>query len=137
VLSSATPTKAKPGPHWCECVEYIKNRFGLTGAAGDAKDMGPFLAKNGFKRSAIPIPGGVVIIQPGFYPSGSGAVYGHAALIQSIYPAGKYAWRLTLVAANQSGAKFTAADCTDVSIKDFAPIPWTSKMFSYWAPPPR
>ena len=41
-------------PHWCECVEYVKTYFGLKGAAGNAKDMAPFLLAHGFRRLLPP-----------------------------------------------------------------------------------
>ncbi|MHB8575286.1 MAG: CHAP domain-containing protein, partial [Dehalococcoidia bacterium] len=85
VSATAGPAPAEAsGTHWCECVEYVKNFYRLQGAAGNAKDMGPFLAKHGFRRTNVPAPGEVVILQPSFYKSGAGAIYGHAAIIESI-----------------------------------------------------
>src|ERR1700736_3999569 len=82
------PVAVDAASHACECVEYVKNYFGLKGAAGNAKDMGPFLAAHGFRRSDVPVPGAVVIFQPRFYKSGDGAFYGHVAIIESTVAAG-------------------------------------------------
>jgi len=131
----AAPLAAAPRPHWCECVEYVKNYYGLHGAAGNAKDMGPFLAAHGFRRTEAPAVGAVVIIQPGFYSRGSGAVYGHVAIIESLAPAGKRGWFLGLRSANQTGKQFAAAECSNVTFESIGPVAHSSRMFSYWLPP--
>src|SRR5947209_4247733 len=70
MLTTALPAarvSAASSAHWCECVEYVKNYYGLRGAAGDAKDMGAFLAAHGFRRSSEPAAGAVLVLQPGWY----------------------------------------------------------------------
>lgn len=123
------------GPHFCECVEFVKNRFGLNGAAGNAKDMGPFLAKHGFRRSDAPVVGGVVIFQPGAYKSGEGAIYGHVGLIESIAPAAPNGWFVGVRGANQTGNRFSDQGCSDVTFKSYGPFPRSSALVSYWLPP--
>lgn len=121
--------------HWCECVEYVKSYFGLHGAAGNAKDMGPFLSAHGFRKSAEPVPGAVMILQPGWYRSGSGTKFGHAAVIVSVHASGRSAWSVSVRGANQTGGQFTSQSCSDVSVKSFEPLPRTSRLVSYWVPP--
>ncbi len=135
---TAVPAPASAaGPHWCECVEYVKNYFGLHGAAGNARDMGPFLVAHGFRRSDTPVIGAVVIVQPAFYASGSGAVYGHAAIIESTAPSGRSGWFVGMRGGNQTGRQFTGAGCANVTFKSVGPIARTSRLVSYWLPPRR
>ena len=129
------PASASAAPHWCECVEYVKNSFGLRGAAGNAKDMGPFLAARGFRRSATPKVGAVVILQPAFYQTGSGAVYGHAGIIESLAAAGTHAWFIGVRGANQLGKQFTSASCGNVTFRSLGPIANGSPLATYWLPP--
>ena len=129
------PASASAAPHWCECVEYVKNSFGLRGAAGNAKDMGPFLAARGFRRSATPKVGAVVILQPAFYRTGSGAVYGHAGIIESLAAAGTHAWFIGVRGANQLGKQFTSASCGNVTFRSLGPIANGSPLATYWLPP--
>jgi len=134
-LSAVQGTQTAIAGHSCECVEYVKSMFGMRGAAGNAKDMGPFLAAHGFRRSTVPVPGAVVIIQPRFYPAGDGAIYGHVAIVTGVAPSGKSSWVITVRGANQTGSKFSAAGCSNVSAKSFGPYLRTTPLFSYWLPP--
>jgi hypothetical protein len=131
----APSAAASTSSHWCECVEYVKNYFALHGAAGNAKDMGPFLAAHGFRRSDTPAIGDVVVVQPAFYSSGSGAIYGHSAIIESLAPAGTTGWFLGLRSANQTGKQFAASTCANVTFKSVGPVARTSRLVSYWTPP--
>jgi hypothetical protein len=121
--------------HHCACVEYVKTVFGLHGAAGNAKDMGPFLAAHGFRRSTTPVPGAVVVIQPGYYTRGAAAIYGHAAVITTVSRTRSGSWLLSVRGANQTGTSFTAAGCTDVSAKTVGPFTPSSRLVTYWLPP--
>lgn len=129
------PPASAAAAHFCECVEFVKNRFALGGAAGNARDMGAFLAKHGFQRSDAPVVGGVVILQPAFYKTGDGAIYGHVGLIESIAPAGSGGWFVGIRGANQTGKTFTDQGCTDVTFKSYGPFPRGSSLVSYWLPP--
>lgn len=121
--------------HFCECVEFVKSRFGLSGAAGNAKDMGAFLAKHGFRRSDTPAAGGVVIFQPGAYKSGDGAIFGHVGVIESTAPAAPNGWFVGVRGANQTGTRFADQGCSDVTFKSYGPFPRGSSLVSYWLPP--
>jgi hypothetical protein len=132
---AAQTVSAGPPAHWCECVEYVKNYFGLRGTAGNAKDMGPFLAARGFQRSTTPAVGDVVLIQPAFYDRGSGATYGHSAIVESLARAGGGGWFLGLRSANQTGKQFAGANCSNVTFKSVGPVSRTSRLASYWVPP--
>jgi hypothetical protein len=132
--SSAPPAAHATAAHPCECVEYVKTVFGLHGAAGNAKDMGPFLAAHGFRRSTTPVPGAVVIIQPGYYTRGAGAIYGHVAVITAVSHTRAGSWLLTVRGAQQTGTPFTAAGCNDVSVKAVGPFTPTSRLVTYWLP---
>jgi hypothetical protein len=80
---------------------------------------------------------GVIILQPGWYASGSGAVYGHAARIESIAPASAGAWFVGMRSANQTGKQFTDAGCANVTFRSIGPIPAGERRVSYWRPPAR
>lgn len=134
-LAAQPPPAEAAGSHVCECVEYVKSSFGLRGAAGDAKDMGPFLAKNGFRRLDAPRTGAVVILQPAYYSSGEGSVYGHVAIIESTAPAGSSGWFVGMRGANQTGSQFSRSGCSNVTFKSVGPISKTSRLASYWLPP--
>ncbi len=137
LTAGVAPRPVAAAPHWCECVEYVKNYFDLHGAAGNARDMGPFLAAHGFRRSDVPAIGAIVILQPAYYAGGSGAIYGHTAIIESLAPAGSTGWFLGLRGANQSGKQFTGANCGNVTFKSNGPVSRTSRLVSYWLPPHR
>ncbi len=134
---SPAPLDAAPRAHWCECVEFVKNSFDLHGAAGNAKDMAPFLAAHGFRRADAPVVGGVVIVQPAYYTHGDGAVYGHVGLIESVAAAGKSGWFVGIRSANQTGSPFSGAGCSNVTFKSFGPFPRTGGLVTYWLPPRR
>ncbi|MGI8551417.1 MAG: CHAP domain-containing protein [Dehalococcoidia bacterium] len=133
-LASAPPT-ANASPHWCECVEYVKSRFGLTGAAGDAKDMGPFLQRHGFRKVSAPQTGAVIIIQPAFFHSGSGAIYGHVGVIDGVASVDKgRTWAIAVHGSNQLGSMFNGSNCSNVTLSAKS-ILKTSHLATYWAPP--
>lgn len=135
-IALATPTAARANPaHRCECVEYVKRYFGLKGAAGNAKEMGPYLAAHGFKSLTRPVVGAVVILQPGYYRHGEGAVYGHAGVITAVTRLDARHWSLSVRSANQLARPQTALGCNNVSIKWFGPLAHDSRLVSYWWPP--
>jgi hypothetical protein len=100
---------------WCQCVQYIKNRFQLSGAiglSGGAKDMGQYLAARGFAQLWVPSVGAVMIMKPAF--GGVDATYGHVGLIVDVIDRGDK-WQVTLRGSNQPGTTWTEYDCTNVS----------------------
>ncbi len=134
-MALATPAAARAAsPHRCECVEYVKSYFGLKGAAGNAKDMGPYLAAHGFRRVATPVVGAVVILQPGYYRRGEGSVYGHAGVITAVTRLDRQHWSLSVRSANQLARPQTALGCNNVSIRWFGPLESGSRLVSYWLP---
>jgi surface antigen len=121
----------------CQCVGYVKNRFGITVAVGNAKDMIHSLPRLGFTRVSNPQVGAVVIMQPSF--RGSDPTYGHVGIVErtSVRSGSTY---LTVRGANQGGRWFTEFNCSNVAIVDFAtPVNGRSDV-SYWVkgntPPP-
>lgn len=135
MLLAGPPPVSAEGPHRCECVEFIKRTFGLSGAAGNAKDMEPYLAARGFRRLAGPVPGAVAVFQPGLYSGGPGSIYGHVAIVVALTTADSRTWAFTARSANQTGAQYTAYTCSNVSVKGFGPFPRGSRLISYWLPP--
>jgi hypothetical protein len=115
----------------------VKSYFGLRGAAGNAKDMGPFLAVHGFRRIAAPVPGAVVILQPGFYRAGEGSRYGHAGVITSVAREDTSHWSFTVRSTNQIARSTTALGCNNISLKWFGPVAADSRLATYWLPPRR
>ncbi len=135
-MTLATPVAARAAsPHRCECVEYVKSYFGLKGAAGNAKDMGPFLAAHGFRRIPAPMPGAVAVLQPRYYRHGEGSRYGHAGVISSLTRVDAKHWAFILRSANQLARPTTALGCNNVSLKWFGPLAADSRLATYWLPP--
>lgn len=66
---------------FCQCVDYIRNRFNLNGYYGNAKDWHNNLIKAGYKTTANPKAGDIVIFQPSF--GGVNTTYGHIAAVVS------------------------------------------------------
>lgn len=97
----------------CQCVVYIKNKYGLSGSAGAAKDMGVFLKNRGFWKLTVPRPGEIIIMKPAF-EHGVSSTYGHVAIIHAVVDMGT-SWKITVRGANQSGSKWTESNCTNVS----------------------
>ena len=113
----------------CECVGYVKNRFGITVAVGHAKDMIYSLPNLGFTRVSNPQPGAVVIMQTTF--RGANTTYGHVGIVErtSVRSGNTY---LTVRGANQGGNWFIESNCSNVAIVDFAtPVNGRSDV-SYW-----
>ncbi len=122
----ASPSEAAS---FCQCVGYVKNRFGITAAVGNAKDMIHSLPRHGFTRVNSPQPGAVVIMQPSF--RGSDPTYGHVGIVErtSVRNGSTF---LTVRGANQGGRWFEEFRCTNVAIVDFAtPVNGRSDV-SYW-----
>ena len=65
----------------CQCVAYIRNRFSLQGYYGNAKDWNNNLVKAGYKVTAYPVYGDIIVFQPLF--GGVDATYGHIAAVAS------------------------------------------------------
>lgn len=135
-MALATPAAARAAPaHRCECVEYIKSYFGLRGPAGNARDMGPYLAAHGFRRVATPVTGAVIILQPSYYRHGEGSIYGHAGVIASVRREDGHHWSVSVRSANQIARPRTALGCNNVSLKWFGPLGDDARLVSYWLPP--
>ena len=129
----ASPSEAAS---YCQCVGFVKNRFGITAAVGNAKDMIYSLPKLGFTRVSSPQHGAVVIMQPSF--RGSDPTYGHVGIVErtSVRSGNTY---LTVRGANQGGRLFTEFNCSNVALVDFGtPVNGRSDV-SYWVKgtPPR
>ena len=117
----------------CQCVTYIKNRFGLSGAigrSGGAKDMGPYLRARGFRQVSAPVVGAVIIFQPAF-GTGINQTYGHVGVVASVSTVNNQ-WRLTVTGANQGGSLFTSSSCTNVSTQTYKAYSKTTTSVSYW-----
>ncbi|HAX78219.1 MAG TPA: amidase [Cyanobacteria bacterium UBA11372] len=115
-VSTVTATRlVNPKPavaaQFCQCVAYVANRYGINIPA-NAKDVGPVLARNGF-RQVGPTVGAVVVMQPSF--PGADKTYGHVGVVESLQPDG----RISVRGANQLGNKFTEYDCNNVTVIGF------------------
>ena len=113
----------------CECVAYVKNRFGITVAVGHAKDMIHSLPRLGFTRVNSPQAGAVVIMQPSF--RGSHPTYGHVGIVETTSVRNGSTF-LTVRGSNQGGRWFTESNCYNVALVDFAnPVNGRTDV-SYW-----
>jgi hypothetical protein len=84
----------------CQCVEYVKSRFGLTGGTGGngaAAQMGPYLLNNGFRSQTNPAVGAIMVIQPYAVAGAKGA--GHVAVVGS-YSDGGSVWNVSMQSTN-------------------------------------
>ncbi|MBW4496412.1 MAG: CHAP domain-containing protein [Oscillatoria princeps RMCB-10] len=121
---------------FCQCVGYVKNRFGLQGAVGNAKDMIYSLPNLGFRRISGPQQGAIAVMQPSF--PGANRTYGHVGVVESIQPNG----RISLRGANQLGNKFTEYGCNNVTVIGFLTSVNNRPDLSFWVrgtatmPPP-
>jgi hypothetical protein len=114
LVFGASPAQAAD---FCQCVEYVKRRFGITVAVGHAKDMIYSLPNLGFRKVSSPQNGAVVIMQPSF--PGADRTYGHVGIVESIQTTGSQV-RIRVRGANQSGTQFTELNCRNVSVINFA-----------------
>jgi surface antigen len=114
----------------CQCVEYVKNELGLTGNAGNAKDMGTFLSKNGFTKVSTPVKGAVVIFRPPHQYVDP--TYGHVGIVREVKTEyGK--WKLLVRSSNLFNQKyFSDAGCSNVSDTWFTPYSKTATTVTYW-----
>ena len=126
----AFPSKAQ---QFCQCVAYVKNRFGLSGAVGQydgkgyAMNMGRYLADRGFRQISNPERGAIVIMQNTFPQAHRAA--GHVGIIEDIDSDG----RLIVRGSNQgSRNQFSEASCSNVTVVRFrTPVNGRSDV-SYW-----
>jgi hypothetical protein len=109
----------------CQCVKYIANRYGISIPA-NAKDVGPVLARNGFRQVSGPQVGAVVVMQPTF--PGANTTYGHVGVVQSVQSGGKISVR----GANQIGTKFTEYNCNNVTVIGFAQSVTGRRDVAFW-----
>jgi hypothetical protein len=123
MLLPASPAAAHSYMHTCECVEYIKHYYGLSGDVTgansiSAKDMGPGLRARGFVQVSRPQANAVVIFQPA-YGSGANATHGHVARVRSFREsnAGKN-WTLSLTSANFGDPTHKANNCNNLRNHD-------------------
>jgi len=123
-------SRVPTGAPVCQCVTFVANYFSLSGATGDAKDMGSYLSTHGFHQVSAPTPGAVIIFQPSF-GSGINQSAGHIGLIASVVSQGSQ-WSLTVRGANQGGNLFTQDNCGNVSLVVFRSYPKPSNSVSYW-----
>jgi hypothetical protein len=124
--SLLTPSMASANSN-CQCVGYVKNRFGISKAMGNAKDMVRSLPGEGFSQVSTPTPGAVVVMQPSF--SGSDPIHGHVGIVESVGESGKISVR----GANQAGkGYFTEAGCSNVNVVNFATATSGRSDISFW-----
>jgi surface antigen len=125
---SAAPSQAAD---FCQCVEYVKRRFGLSGAVGNAKDMRPALAARGFRQVSQPEIGAIAIFQPAFSQyTRVDQTYGHVGVISDSQDLGNQ-WKIRLLSSN-SGGKTTDYNCNNVNDIWYKSYPKNTNSISYW-----
>lgn len=128
LLLSATPSQAADS---CQCVEYVKRRFGLSGAVGNAKDMEPALAARGFRQVSQPQAGAIAIFQPAFSQyTRVDQTYGHVGVISDFQDLGNQ-WKIRILSSN-SGGTTTDYNCKNVNDIWYKPYPKNTTTISYW-----
>src|SRR4028118_374356 len=96
---SAAPAQATD---YCQCVEYVKRRFGLSGAVGNAKDMIYSLPKLGFRQISSPQNGAIVVMQPSV--AGADSQFGHVGVVEQYTTTGN-SLTLKIRGTNQPGTQ--------------------------------
>jgi surface antigen len=125
---ASSPSLAQSA-EFCQCVGYVKNRFGLQGAVGNAKDMIYSLPNLGFRQVSSPQVGAVVVMQPSF--SGADPTYGHVGVVEAVRSSGSEV-RIDVRGANQWGTPFTEYGCNNVTVIGFGtPVNGRSDV-SFW-----
>jgi hypothetical protein len=113
---NATP--AATYARWCECVDYVRNRFQLDPSVGPyflgAADMGPYLENHGFVTVPEPVSGAIIVFQRSF-GSGINATYGHVGVIVGVQPVNGSTWNLTVRGARQTWPEWSEHGCNNVS----------------------
>jgi surface antigen len=128
VLGIAPFTTQKANAYYssrCQCVQYVKNRYGISTAVGHAKNMKYSLPRLGFHRTR-PRAGAVVVMQPSF--PGTGPYYGHVGIVTRVLPDGTIRVR----GANQGGRQ-REAGCRNVNTLHFAGNVFRRRDVSFWA----
>ena len=128
------PQRTAQAASSCQCIDYVRHRFNLTGKSANARSFGPYLAKNGFTQVSDPQVGAVAVQQPAF---GQGvSSYGHVSVITAVSSVGNY-WQITTVGANQARKKYTSYSCSNVGTVLWGKYPksWGNDRISYWVPP--
>ena len=95
---------------WCECTNYVNNRFNLGGGFPNAQDWGPYLTGRGYYQVSSPAVGDIVV----YTAARMGNCCGHVGVI-----AGVGSTSLTVRGANQIWSTFTEYNCTNVSQGNF------------------
>jgi hypothetical protein len=121
----------------CECVEYIKRRYSLSGAvggSGGAKDMGPYLLARGFTQVSNPVTGAVVIFQPAFGDAAD-PISGHVGVITLVTDKDTK-WKINVTGSNQGGSD-TEFNCYNVNNIGYPPYlkSWGTDYIAYYLPP--
>jgi hypothetical protein len=129
---------------WCECVEFIKNTFGLVDPLSvrgsrsiHAKDMRPYLQEQGWVQVSEPRTGGrTIAIIDNDFDRGFKAISGHVALVSAFEDLGN-SWRLTLEGANQTQAnQYSLRRCSNVN-RVTTTASKTSSDIAFWHNPNR
>jgi surface antigen len=110
---------------FCECVGYVKNRFGIQVAVGNAKDMIYSLPNLSFRRVSGPQPGAIVVMQPSF--PNVNQTYGHVGIVQNVLSNGQIEVR----GANQGGSQIEY-NCNNVNTVRFATSVNGRSDVSFW-----
>jgi hypothetical protein len=127
--------------HWCQCVEYVQNRFALNRWSGPhfvgAADMGPYLEAQGLQRITAPIEGAIIVF-PRTFGMGIDETYGHVGIVMQVNPNDSGpAWTLTVRGARQEGSEWAEHGCSNVSDMYAISVPRDgSSGVSFYAPEP-
>jgi surface antigen len=100
---------------FCQCTQYVKNRFGLSNDFPHAKDWNDgYLQRNGLVQTTAK-PGAIVVMERSF--PGADTTYGHVGVVESVDGSG----RITVRGANQyvGSTLVTESDCTNVRSTPF------------------
>jgi len=115
---------------FCQCTEYVANRFGLTRDFPNAKDWNDgYLQKNRFRQVGVQ-KGAIVVMEKEF--RGSDPTFGHVGVVENVrYSSGKT--YIDVRGANQYvGTSYvTENGCNNVRVTGFG-TPVNGNPVSFW-----
>lgn len=131
VVSLLLPSRSvAQSAKFCQCTEYVANRFGLTRNFPNAKDWNDgYLQRNGFRQVGLQ-KGAIVVMEKEF--RGSDPTYGHVGVVENVrYSGGKT--YINVRGANQyvGDPYVTESGCSNVRVTSFG-TPVNGNPVSFW-----
>ncbi|MEW6495131.1 MAG: CHAP domain-containing protein [Cyanobacteriota bacterium] len=130
ILALAPSASVAQSAKWCQCTNYVANRFGLRGYPNAGDWDNGYLARNGFHQINSPQNGAIVVLNPGV--AGADRTYGHVGVVDQYTTAGN-SLKINIGGTNQPGAKVANEyGCNNVTIWSNATNVINQLGVTYW-----